>query len=62
MPPMHKNQTDNDRKPKTNEEIVSYLQNAGMHSCNVLKRRVGKTTAFECRTEFQGAEYRFEGM
>jgi hypothetical protein len=58
--------TDDDRKDPSNEEIVDYLQRGlvmRMRECPVLKRKVGKKlTTFELRTNFLGADYRFEGM
>jgi len=54
-----------DRDP-TNEEIVDYLKRGlvmRMHFCPLIGKKVGKKlTTFQFRTEFQGAEYRFEGM
>lgn len=58
--------TDDDPKDPSNEEIVDYLQRGlvmRMRECPVLKRKVGKKlTTFELRTNFLGADYRFEGM
>jgi hypothetical protein len=59
MPP-----TDNDPKGKTNPEIVDYLTRGRvMRKCPIVDRRIGlQLTNFEFRTNFQDAEYHFEGM
>jgi hypothetical protein len=58
-----------DHKPKTNEEINAYLQNAstGMRptkACTaaMLERRLSHTKPFEFRTKFQDTEYIFQSM
>ena len=57
MPP-----TDNDPKHKKNQEIVGYLQHAGMRECPIINKKVVKPLIFELRTTFQDTEYIFEGM
>ena len=58
--------TENDPKDPSNEEIVDYLQRGlvmRMRFCPVIGKMIGKKmTTFELRTNFLGADYRFEGM
>jgi hypothetical protein len=52
-----------DRDP-SNEEIVDYLKHGlVLRICPILDRRIGQQlTTFELRTNFQGAQYHFDGM
>ena len=56
--------TDNEPKRKTNPEIVDFLKRGlVLRKCPILDKRIGQMlTTFELRTNFQGADYHFDGM